>query len=92
VLTLNLVAQAGETAGFSPHAHVDVLADHAPGLKIDVVLADSRLVHEPQRLRASAQRLGAELVLEELAHDDGSAQHDIQRLASAYRRICTGRH
>jgi uncharacterized cofD-like protein len=92
VLTLNLVAQAGETAGFSPHAHVDVLADHAPGLKIDVVLADGRLVHEPHRLRASAQRLGAELVLEELAHDDGSARHDIQRLASAYRRICTGRH
>ena len=40
LVALNLAPQPGETAGFSPHAHLEVLADHAPDLAIDVVLAD----------------------------------------------------
>ncbi|MGE5290285.1 MAG: gluconeogenesis factor YvcK family protein [Micromonosporaceae bacterium] len=40
VVALNLAPQPGETAGFSPHTHLEVLAVHAPGLTVDVVLAD----------------------------------------------------
>ena len=40
VVALNLAPQPGETAGFSPHTHLDVLSVHAPALRIDVVLAD----------------------------------------------------
>src|SRR5438270_2157890 len=41
-VALNLVPQAGETDGFSPHTHLEVLTEHAPGMKVDVVLADRR--------------------------------------------------
>ena len=42
LVALNLAAQAGETDGFSPEAHLEVLAAHAPELQLDVVLADER--------------------------------------------------
>ena len=42
LVALNLVPQPGETEGFSPHRHLEVLTDHAPSLTVDVVLADSR--------------------------------------------------
>ncbi len=44
IVALNLAPQPGETEGFSPHAHLEVLADHAPGLTVDVVLADRTAV------------------------------------------------
>jgi uncharacterized cofD-like protein len=40
VVALNLAPQAGETDGFSPETHLEVLAAHAPDLVVDVVLAD----------------------------------------------------
>ena len=40
VFVLNLAPQPGETAGFTPEDHLRVLADHAPGLRLDVVIAD----------------------------------------------------
>ncbi len=40
LVALNLVPQPGETEGFSPHRHLEVLAGHAPALSVDVVLAD----------------------------------------------------
>ena len=39
ILTLNL-EPAGETAGLSAARHVELLAEHAPALRLDVVLAD----------------------------------------------------
>ena len=44
LVALNLVPQPGETEGFSPHRHLEVLADHAPSLTFDVVLADRAAV------------------------------------------------
>jgi uncharacterized cofD-like protein len=40
VFVLNLAPQPGETDGFTPEEHLRVLADHAPGLRLDVVIAD----------------------------------------------------
>jgi uncharacterized cofD-like protein len=87
VVTLNLAAQAGETEGFSPAAHLEVLAAHAPRLGVDVVLADREAVHDVDGLRRAAAALGAELVVADVAVGDGSPRHDPRRLAAAYSEI-----
>jgi uncharacterized cofD-like protein len=87
VVTLNLAAQPGETDGFSPANHLDVLSAHAPRLRADVVLADRGAVHDVDSLRQSAASLGAELVVDDVAMGDGTARHDPRRLADAYERI-----
>jgi 2-phospho-L-lactate transferase/gluconeogenesis factor (CofD/UPF0052 family) len=84
LVTLNLEPQAGETAGFSPENHLDVLAAHAPDLKLDVVLADRRAVGNEAELRAAAAGLGAELVVADVAAADGTPRHDPVKLANAY--------
>ena len=87
VVTLNLAPQAGETEGFSPDAHLEVLAAHAPRVRVDVVLADRQSVQDVAALRRAAHSLGAELIVADVAVDDGSPRHDPQRLATAYAEI-----
>jgi len=87
LVTLNLAPQAGETDGFSPQAHLDVLAAHAPELRIDVVLADRSAVSDADVLRRTTEQLGAELVVADIARGDGSPRHDPQRLAAAYAAV-----
>ena len=84
VVVLNLSPQPGETADFSPETHLEVLARHAPDLRLDAVLADRAAVPEPDRLREVAAELGAELHLGDLARRGLSDQHDADRLASAF--------
>ena len=84
VVTLNLEPQAGETDGFSPDTHLEVLLEHAPGLKVDVVLADAGAVADVEHLRATAASFGADLVVADVAADDGSPRHDPGKLANAY--------
>jgi uncharacterized cofD-like protein len=90
VVTLNLAPQAGETEGFSPDAHLEVLAAHAPRLRVDVVLADRHSVQDVDALRHTAGSLGAELVVADVAVGDGTPRHDPQRLAKAYAEILNG--
>ena len=66
-VVLNLAPQPGETADFSPETHLEVLARHAPDLRLDAVLADTAAVPEPDRLRDVAAGLGADLHLGDLA-------------------------
>ncbi len=87
VIVLNLAEQAGETAGFSPEAHLEVLAAHASDLVPDVVLADSEAVRESRGLMSAVEAVGGRLVLAPLALGDGTPRHDSQRLADAYRQI-----
>ncbi|MGO8959305.1 MAG: gluconeogenesis factor YvcK family protein [Streptosporangiaceae bacterium] len=91
LVALNLAPQPGETAGFSPHAHLEVLADHAPALEIDVVLADRAAARgATTELEKAAGLLGARLVLADLAMGDGSPRHDPRRLAGAFAQIFEG--
>jgi uncharacterized cofD-like protein len=91
IVALNLVPQAGETDGFSPHAHLEALADHAPGLTVDVVLADrSAAGGSAVELEKAASLLGGRLVLTNLAMRDGSPLHDPRRLAGAFAEIFEG--
>jgi uncharacterized cofD-like protein len=86
-VTLNLTPQAGETEGFSPEAHLEVLAAHAPHLQIDAVLADPSSVEDGSALNRVAGDLGARLLLRHVALADGTARHDPLRLAAAYRDV-----
>src|SRR5215469_11598496 len=91
LVALNLAPQPGETEGFSPDAHLEVLADHAPDLTIDVVLADRTAVHgTTAELEKATSRLGARLVVADLAVGDGSPRHDPRRLAGTFAQIFEG--
>ncbi|WP_422397056.1 gluconeogenesis factor YvcK family protein [Streptomyces gobiensis] len=87
VLSLNLAPQPGETDGFSPQRHLEVLARHAPKLAFDVVLADQDAVPDQESLREAAVRLGGTVELAPVAAPDGSPKHDPELLAAAYDRI-----
>jgi len=91
LVALNLAPQPGETEGFSPHTHLEVLARHAPKLAIDVVLADRAAASGSiDELEKAASRCGARLVLADLAVADGSPRHDPLRLAGAFAQIFEG--
>jgi uncharacterized cofD-like protein len=84
MVVLNLAPQTGETTGFTPQRHLETLADHAPDLRLDVVLADPSTVADEDALTHACEVLGARLVLADVASDDGSPRHDASKLAVAY--------
>jgi len=54
LLTLNVQMQTTETMGFTAARHLDVLAAHAPQLRLDAVLADPGVVDDRHLLEAAA--------------------------------------
>lgn len=86
ILTLNLIP-AHETAGYSASEHLDVLAEHAPDLRLDVIVCDPTFVDNPADLRIRAAKLGAELAISPVRATDGSPRHDPLRLAAVYADI-----
>jgi uncharacterized cofD-like protein len=91
IVALNLAPQPGETDGFSPQTHLEVLAEHAPELTVDVVLADTTAAAgTTAELEKAASLLGGRLVLADLAMGDGSPRHDPRRLAGAFAQIFEG--
>ncbi|WP_435736054.1 uridine diphosphate-N-acetylglucosamine-binding protein YvcK [Cellulosimicrobium sp. PMB13] len=86
-VTLNLSSEAGETYGLSATDHLEALHKHAPGLLIDAVVADPTAVEDTEQLAEAAQRMGARLLLRQVALGDGTARHDALRLAAAYRDV-----
>jgi uncharacterized cofD-like protein len=53
VHVLNLAPQPGETDGFSPATHLEVLGAQAPGLPWEVVIADPVAVEDVAELRVA---------------------------------------
>ncbi|GAA0235567.1 uridine diphosphate-N-acetylglucosamine-binding protein YvcK [Saccharothrix mutabilis subsp. mutabilis] len=90
VVVLNLVPQPGETAGFSPELHLDVLCAHAPDLRVDAVIADADAVPVPDRLRRAAAALGAAAHLSPIAQAGSPDRHDPAALALSIRRALDG--
>ena len=92
LLVLNLAPQPGETEGFSPHKHLEVLAGHAPALTVDVVLADTKAAGTGNLadLEKAASVLGARLVMADVAAADGTPSHDPRLLAGMYAQIFDG--
>ena len=91
VVVLNLAEQAGETGGFEPADHLSVLAEHAPDLRIHTVLANGGSVGGGlAALEETVAALGARLVIDDVAADDGTPRHDPVKLAAAYARVFNG--
>ncbi|MBL0886308.1 gluconeogenesis factor YvcK family protein [Myceligenerans indicum] len=86
-VTLNLSAERGETAGLTAVDHLEALHRHAPGLRIDAVVADPSVVEDVSELQAAAGCMGAKLLMRQVRRGDGTARHDALRLAAAYRDV-----
>ncbi len=86
VLTLNIASEA-ETEGYSPASHLDVIVDHAPGLRFDQIIVDKSFAANDPQLEFRARTMGAELVYADIRLPDGSARHDPLRLAAVYREL-----
>jgi uncharacterized cofD-like protein len=87
LVVLNLSPQPGETAGFAPETHLEVLARQSPDLTVDAVLADRAAVPDPAALERVAAAMGATVHLASLARDDDPHAHDPDRLAAALRHL-----
>ena len=85
-----LDASSGEGAGLSCADHLNVLAEHAPGLRVDAVLADPGSVEDLDAASAAAERLGGRLVLRQVGTAARSGTHDPLRLAAALRDVLEG--
>ncbi len=91
VLTLNLSPEVdGETDGMRAHEYIEVLHDHAPGLRIDAVVADPATVDDLETLSDRSAQIGARLLLRQVRRGDGTPRHDPLRLAAAYRDVHDG--
>lgn len=86
ILTLN-VAPAGETAGYSSARHLEIIAEHAPGLRFDSIIVDPTFTPADDSLAERAADMGADLVVADVRRHDGTARHDPLRLASVYREL-----
>ncbi len=90
VVALNLAPQPGETEGYSPETHLEVLLAHAPELSVDVVVADEARVLDRHGLMEAVESAGGRLVLAPVSLADGTPRHDPDRLAAVYRDILKG--
>jgi uncharacterized cofD-like protein len=84
ITVLNLEQQAGETDGFSPEEHLQVLREHCAGLEVDVVIADQDAVLDRRGLRRYTDNVGARLLLAPVAASDTRARHDPGKLSVAF--------
>jgi uncharacterized cofD-like protein len=87
VVVLNLAPQHGETEGFGAVDHLAVLLDHAPDLALGTVLVDRSGASDLAELEALASKCGAQVLVADVASDDGSPRHDPAKLASAYAEV-----
>ena len=91
-LVLNLVAEPGETAGFSVERHLHVLAQHAPGFTVHDIIIDAERVpgdREREQLRRTATLLQAEVHFADVARP-GTPLHDPGKLAAALDGVRVG--
>lgn len=97
-VVLNLSPEAGETHGFSAERHLHVFAQHAPGLHVDLFLADasvSMTEGEREYLRRAAAKVDAQIVYRDFREvgPDGVAsnRHDPHKLAAALKELAAAR-
>lgn len=86
ILVLNITS-AAETDGFSAARHIELLAEHAPGLRLDIVIADANFTEDDEHIEGYVRSLGGRLVRADVASRDGSATHDPHRLASVFSEV-----
>lgn len=89
-VTLNLVPPPQGRRGMTTYQHVCALRDHAPDLRVDVVIADPSSVDDVDALHDQVAEMGATLLLRQVRTGDGTSRHDALRLAAAYRDAFEG--
>lgn len=89
-VVLNLSAQSGETDDMTLADHLRVLAEYAPDLRLDVVIADPSVVEDAAEMSAVAESMGAVLILRQVRTGDALCHHDPLRLAAVFRDAFDG--
>jgi uncharacterized cofD-like protein len=102
VFVVNTMGQVGETAGFTVSQHLQALRKHAPGLRVDRVLANdyrpsaARLTElETQGVRLTeydrkgVTEFGVRAVLRDVIDADHPTRHHPQKLAAAILEVWT---
>jgi uncharacterized cofD-like protein len=74
ICLLNLLP-AGETSGFSPSRHIEILAEHCPELTLNTVIADPSFAQDPS-LSTAVKAMAGQLLIAPVAMHDGSPRHD----------------
>lgn len=91
IVLLNLDATpdspGNEFAGYSPEEHLGLIAQYAPDLHIDIVLADISVVKNPIVFEHQVRAMGGELVLADLRKSPGSVHHDVEKLTREFGHI-----
>ncbi|WP_299558811.1 YvcK family protein [uncultured Mycolicibacterium sp.] len=91
-LVLNLVAEPGETAGFSVERHIHVLAQHAPDFTVHEIIVDAGRVpseREREQLVRTAGILNARVRFADVSQP-GTPLHDPAKLAAALEQVRLG--
>ncbi|MDY5153083.1 gluconeogenesis factor YvcK family protein [Actinobaculum suis] len=89
VMALNLGTER-ETLGMSPADHVRSFHEHAPDLRLDVIIADPRAIDDLDAVYEAASLTGATLMLRQVRMREHPFRHDSLRLAAAYRDAFEG--
>ncbi|MGC5628013.1 gluconeogenesis factor YvcK family protein [Georgenia sp. Z1344] len=84
-LILNLSNDDSESEGMTVSDHLRSLHDHAPDLRLDVVVADPLAVDDLDELERAAAAIGARTLLRQVRATGEVAVHDPLRLAAALR-------
>lgn len=103
VYVSNVMTQPGETTGYSIADHVNALREHAPGLPISFVLANSSPVPEPTLARyreegaapvslSDSSELPCELIHEDLLSRGPVLRHDGTKTARALQSLFRRMH
>jgi uncharacterized cofD-like protein len=88
VYVCNLEPGMGETAGFTPAAHLAAMLDHCPGLRIPRMICQRPATPELAAAEvAELGALGAEVVHADVAADGRRGHHDPERLAAALKAL-----
>ena len=88
ILLLNLDSnksdkQVGEYAGYSPREHCEILAQYAPGLHFDLVVADNHLSGRKE-LKEYLEQHGSAYLEADLRQESMTIHHDERKLASTF--------
>ena len=76
-----------EFSGFSLEAHLQLVLDHVPDLRIDVALIDKSLANTEPRFNDLVTRCGGEVLAFDLADNTETFHHDRDKLISAFAHI-----
>ncbi|TLP75373.1 gluconeogenesis factor YvcK family protein [Nesterenkonia sphaerica] len=88
-IVMNLKPDTAETPGMTPADHLKVIAEYAPGMRVDSVIADPRAIAETEQadFEQAAAQLGASITYGEVRRETQQDVHDPLRLAISFSEV-----